>query len=59
MTRTAPPGSTLYVFGRHEFLVQEVFTSGDAVVYVGLIGGVHRASVVGEHVTTSRQEPHP
>lgn len=50
-------GSVVYVFGRHEFLVEEVFVSGESTVYLGVLEGRYRASVVGEHVTRRRETP--
>lgn len=52
-----PVGSVVYVFGRHEFLVEEVFVSGESTVYLGVLEGRYRASVVGEHVTRRRETP--
>ena len=45
----------MYVFGRHDFHIDDVFTSDDSVVYVGRLGGVHKATVVSDHVTPHRR----
>lgn len=47
-------GGVVYVFGRHDFHIDDVFTSDDSVVYVGRLGGVHKATVVSDHVTPHR-----
>lgn len=51
-----PPGSTAYVFGVHPFIVDSVDERRGAIVVLGRIGGVHRASVDIDLLTTTRRE---
>lgn len=50
------PGSTVYVFGVHPFVIDAVDERMDAVVALGRLDGIHRASVELEFLTTHAVE---
>lgn len=51
-----PPGSTVYVFGVHPFVVDSVEELRGVAVALGRLGGAHRASVELEFLTTAPTE---